>query len=115
MQTQKKSDCILSAIDSPHSGRGSPVDVTLICITLNIKTVTGWRVRERTNKNDTAFAFSLCKPAGQLEYAGNGLVCFPIVFTLNIAGLDDKEKGIEVLGKGLPASGVVSNSFSTKG
>lgn len=70
-------------------------------------------MRERTNKDNTAFAFSLCKPAGQLEYAGNGFICFPIVFTLDIAGLDDKEEGIEVLGKGLPASGVVSTLLNT--
>lgn len=69
---------------------------------------------EHTNKNDTGFAFSLCKPAGQLEYAGNGLVCFSIVFTLNIAGLDNEEKGIEVLGKSLLASALVSNFFSTE-
>lgn len=78
-----------------------------------MKTETRWRVREHTNKNNTAFAFRLCKPAGQLEYTGNGLVCFPIIFTLNIAGLDDKEKGIEVLGKGLLASALVSNLLLT--
>lgn len=70
-------------------------------------------MRGHTNKNDTGFAFSLCKPAGQLEYASNGLVCFSIPFTLNIAGLDDNEKGIEVLGKSLLASAFVSNFVST--
>lgn len=65
------------------------------------------KVSEHTNENDAA-SVSLCKPGGQFKDASNSLVGLPIIFALDIAGLDSQKEGVHMLGDGLPASALLA-------